>query len=183
MTSQPKQALGSSTRPSHTSGSFAGWSVAPKGRPLGRGDSWIERSRNGVCRGSKRKKSSSKLVNYALGRTNFFPALDRGRAVCIPTCHRRSAGPRLGAGSRARRANARGLMPQARLPATSLRSYPSPLSPVQAGKGRRMGVPGRAVLRRAGGCGRPVCPVLGGEDGALARRPQAPLDGQATTHT
>jgi integrase len=26
------------------------------------------------------------------------------------------------------------------------------------------------------GCGLPVCPVVGGEDGALARRPQAPLD-------
>jgi hypothetical protein len=44
------------------------------------------------------------------------------------------------------------------------------------GRVRRLGVPGGAVLRRAGGRGRPVCPVLGGEDGALARRPQAPLE-------
>jgi hypothetical protein len=55
------------------------------------------------------------------------------------------------------------------------RSTP-PLSPHHAaGRQARTGH-GGAVLRRAVGCGRPVCPVVGGEDGALARRPQAPLE-------
>jgi hypothetical protein len=39
-----------------------------------------------------------------------------------------------------------------------------------------MGVLGGAVLRRAGVAGSLRAPVLGGEDGPLAARPQAPLE-------
>jgi hypothetical protein len=58
------------------------------------------------------------------GRT-FFPALDRGRAVCIPTSQRRSAGPRLGAGFRARRVK-REVDAPSRLLANSPLSHSSP---------------------------------------------------------
>jgi hypothetical protein len=67
-------------------------------------------------------------------------------------------------GSRARRANARG---RSTTPHLS-----SPPCRWKAGAWWAR----RAVLRRAGECGHPCAPVLGGEDGALARRPQAPLE-------
>ena len=53
------------------------WLVgSPKGAPLDGGDKWLRRTRDGAGQGSKRK-SSSKLLNLPIGRTNYFQALDR----------------------------------------------------------------------------------------------------------
>jgi hypothetical protein len=87
---------------------------------------------------------------------NFFPALDRRRSVSIPTSQRRSAGPRLGAGSQARRADARGRYPRARCRLLTTSHLLLASCPGWEGQARESAW--RAVLRRAGGCGRPECP-------------------------
>jgi hypothetical protein len=142
VTSKPKQAPGSSTCTSHMPSSFSGWSVAPKGRPLGGGDKWLWRTRNGRCRGSKRKKSSSKSVHHALLGTRTFsgprqgtgPYASRSASEDRPV-RVRVQGPRRGARS------ARP-MPRTLTTATHRPPFPSSSPAVLGRAGARVGTAG-----------------------------------------
>ena len=150
VTSNPKQAQGSSTLTSHMGG-LLHCSVVPVGRRRTGGERWLRSTRNGRRRGwTRKKKRSSKLVNCARWAGELFsgPRRWRGRVLALRPCSGDWPVRVWAQGSRARRAEREADPP---LP-TSL------LHHARARRIRRVGVHGGAVLRRAGGCGLPVCP-------------------------
>jgi len=111
------------------------------------------------------EKSSPKLVTCAHWPDELFsgprhrPSTVDRPGASSSTGQRRSAGPRLGAGSQARRANARGRS-----------TTPPPFSHHAAGRQARGGH-GGAVLRRARECERPVRPGTSAARTAAQRPP------------
>jgi hypothetical protein len=117
----------------------------------------------------RRGKKLTEIGEVPIGRTSFFrPSTGDGPRASSSTGQRRSAGPRLGAGSQARRAKREADPP---------RTYKNPSPLPCAGKRRRA-----ASARRGRGCGGlgdagdPACP--GGRRRGRPRsgRPQAPLE-------
>jgi len=68
--------------PAAAHGFSAGWAV-PEGRGPTGAERWIPSTRNGRCRGRRRKKfTESAVASSRHGWTNFIRPLDTGRAVC-----------------------------------------------------------------------------------------------------
>jgi hypothetical protein len=144
--------------------------VVPVGRRRTGGERWTRehavRPRSRV----EEEKSSPKLVKCPLGERAFFrPSTGDGPRASSSTGQRRSAGPRLGAGSQARRAKREADPP---------RTYKNPSPLPCAGS-----VGARRMPRRGRGCGGlgdaddPACPGPRRRGRPRSGRPQAPLEG------
>ena len=155
--------------------SFAGWSVSPKGAPLEGANAGFQRSRNGACRGRKEKKSS-KLVNNARGRSHFFFRPSIGDGPCASRPAREDRPVRVWVQGPRRCARTREVDALVRRPASSPLLHPSILHHTHAGRVRRRECMAGPCYGEPWVAGDPCARVLGGEDGPLAARPQAPLE-------
>jgi hypothetical protein len=145
---QPPPASGRSMR------RFDGPSAARAVRPA------LDCSAHGTAPVEGGRKGSSKLAHHDRLASELFSTLDRGGPCASrPASDDRPVrvwvqGPRRGARTR-----------EADAPRPTARSSPLPtlvlFTMPRLGRAG-VGVPGGAVLRRAGGCGRLECPVLGG---------------------
>jgi hypothetical protein len=164
---------GSSTRTSHMPGpSLAVGS--PEERPLAGGDKWLRRTRNGRCRGRRKKVPRNRCsISDEVDEPFFGPRqrpfrvhpdqaakIDRSASGCrVPRRGARSARP----------------MPRTLTTATTITTL-LPFFLLLGRAGERVGTAG-PWLRRAGVAGYPCAPVVGGRGRPRSGRPQVPLEG------